>query len=179
MTPRSTRRAGRLVSAAALLPAVLFAVSSHASSATKYLAQGGPTSVLPTGDQPQTAQPAPTVTPKVRSNSADGVEARISALHNELHITADQDAQWNDLAQVMRQNGQKIRDMVAERSAKLKTMNAVDDLESYQAIAEEHVDGLDRLIPAFEALYAEMTPEQQKNADHVFGEHQQQASHRS
>jgi len=136
-------------------------------------------SVSPTADQPQAAQPAPTVTPKVRSNSVAGVDARISSLHNKLHITADQEAKWNDMAKVMRENGQKMRDMVTERSAKLKTMNAVDDLKSYQAIADEHADGLNRLIPAFEALYAEMTPEQQKNADHVFGQYQQQASHRS
>ena len=179
MTPRSNRRAGRLVTAAALLPAILFAVSSHSSTASEYLAQGAPISVSPTADQPQAAQPAPTVTPTVRSKSVDRIEARISALHNKLHITADQEAKWNDMAQVMRENGKKMRDMVAERSAKLKTMNAVNDLKSYQAITDEHADELKRLIPAFEALYAEMTPEQQKNADHVFGEHQQQASHRS
>ena len=136
-------------------------------------------SVSPTADQPQAAQPAPAATSKVRSNSLNRIEARITDLHNKLRITANQEAQWNDLAQVMRQNGQKMRDMVTERSAKLKTMNAVDDLKSYQVIVDEHADGLGRLIPAFEALYAEMTPEQQKNADHVFGERQQQASHRS
>jgi hypothetical protein len=32
--------------------------------------------------------------------------------------------------------------------------------------------GLKRLIPAFESLYASMTPEQQKRADKVFGQHQ-------
>ena len=179
MTLLSNHRAGRLVTAAALLPAMLFAVSSHSSTASEYLAQGAPTSVSPTADQPQAAQPAPTVTPKVRRNSVESIEARISALHNKLHITAAQEAKWKDMAQVMRENGQKMRDMVTERSTKLKTMNALDDLKSYQAIADQHADGLNRLIPAFEALYAEMTPAQQKNADHVFGQHQQQAAHRS
>ena len=181
MTLLSNRRAGRLVTGAAAMtmPAILFAVSSHSSTASEYLAQGAPMSISPTADQPQAVQPAPTVTPKVRSNSVEGVEARISDLHGKLQITPSEEAKWNDMAQVMRENGQKMRDMVTERSAKLKTMSAVDDLKSYQAIADEHADGLNRLIPAFETLYAEMTPEQQRNADHVFGEHQQQASHRS
>src|SRR5579872_7296486 len=121
MTSLSNPRAGRLVTAAALLPAILFAVCSHSSSASEYLAQGAPTSVSPTADQPQAAQPAPAATPKARSNSVDRVEARISDLHKKLHITANQKAQWNDLAQVMRENGQRMRDLITERSAKLKT----------------------------------------------------------
>jgi hypothetical protein len=105
-------------------------------------------------------------------NSVDRVEQRITDLHNKLHITADQEAQWSKVAQVMRDNATAIRARVDERSTNLKTMTAVDDLKSYGLLADAHADGLKRLIPTFETLYASMTPDQQKDADRVFGERQ-------
>ena len=174
MMSKSNHRAGRVIAAAALLPAFLFAASSHSTFAAEPSAQTAPTPSA----QTQAAQPAPAAVPKVHAASVDRIEERIKDLHKKLHVTPDQEALWSDMAQVMRANGQKMRDEVAERSAKLKTMNAVDDLRSYQMITDEHADGLKRLIPAFEALYAKMTPAQQKNADHVFGEQQRQAAHR-
>lgn len=156
----SNYRAGRVIATAAFLPAILFAVSTHSSSATEYLAQA-----------------APSATQKVASASVDRLENRIAGLHKKLGITPVQEPLWNTMAQVMRENGQKMRDVIADRSAKLKSMNAVDDLKSYQKITDEHGDGLKRLIPSFEALYASMTPAQQKNADHVFGEQQKSAAH--
>lgn len=170
---KSTHRAGRVIAAAALLPAILFAFSSYSASAADSAAPATPTSAA----QPQAAQPA-TPGPKVHAASVDRIESRISDLHKKLNVTPDQEALWADMAKVMRANGQKMRDSVADRSAKLKTMTAVDDLRSYQMITDEHADGLKRLIPAFEALYAKMTPAQQKNADRVFGEQQRDAAHR-
>jgi protein CpxP len=168
MSP-SNHRSSRLLTAAAILPVIAFAVSALPSFAAEVAAASTPA--------PMSAAPGPG--PKMHGPSIDRVEERITDLHKKLHITADQDALWNNVAQVMRDNGKKMRTGVTERSAKLKTMNAVDDLRSYQMITDEHADGLKRLIPAFEALYAKMTPDQQKNADHVFGAQQQQASHRS
>lgn len=173
--PISNHRMGRIIATAAFLPAILFAVSSQATFAAESAAQ--PAAMSPA--QSQSAKTAPTGGPKVQSASVDRIEDRIADLHKKLHVTADQDALWNNVAQVMRENGKKMRDGVTERSAKLKTMNAVDDLRSYQMITDEHADGLKRLIPAFEALYAKMTPAQQKNADQVFGEQQRNAARRS
>ena len=167
-------RAGRVIAAATILPAILFTLSPQTTFAKEYLADAAP---MPT--QSQTAQPAPHAVPKVASASVDRIEERITDLHKKLHVTSDQEPLWNDVAQVMRDNGKKMRAEVADRTAKLKTMNAVDDLRSYQMITDEHADGLKRLVPAFAALYAKMTPDQQKNADHVFGEQQRQASRRS
>jgi hypothetical protein len=177
---QSKLRAGRIIAAAAILPAMFFAVSSHPTFAKEYLADATPTSAAPTSpaqDQ-AAAQVAPTAAPKLRSASADRIEQRIAALHQKLHVTSDQEPLWNDVAQVMRDNGKKMRDEVAERSAKLKTMNAIDDLRSYELITDEHAEGLKHLVPAFAALYAKMSPNQQKNADHVFGEQQHQTSRR-
>ncbi len=165
MMPVSNLRTGRIIAAAAILPAIFFAVSSQPSSAAESSAQTMP---------PSTASAAP----KMHAASVDRIEERITALHQQLRVTPDQEALWSDLAQVMRANGQKLRDEVAERSTKRKSMTAVDDLHSYEMIADEHADGLKRLIPAFEALYAKMTPAQQKHADYVFGEQERTAAHR-
>lgn len=173
MNSASSRRTGRLITAAALLPALLFAVSSHATLAAADTTAGGPASIAAPAAQAQAKNPAP------KAQTADQIENRITDLRKKLRVTATEEPQWNDLAQVMRDNATQMRDSVAERSAKVKTMNAVDDLRSYEQIADEHADGLKHLVTAFEALYTEMTPAQQKNADRVFGERQRSATPRS
>ncbi len=159
--PITQYRAGRVIAAAAILPAMLFAVSSTVTSARA-------------ADMPTSASSSHQAGP-----SRNVVEARITDLRKKLHVTADQEGLWNDMAQVMRANAQKMHDNVTDRSSRLKSMNAVDDLRSYQKITDEHADGLKRLLPAFEALYAKMTPAQQKNADHVFGDQQRNAARHS
>jgi hypothetical protein len=47
-------------------------------------------------------------------------------------------------------------------------MSAIDDLHSYRAILQAHVDGIDKLTTAFEALYSAMPADQKKLADAVF-----------
>lgn len=117
-------------------------------------------------------QLAATDTSHADLSAAERVEQRITDLHNKLHITADQEDQWSKVAQVMRENAATIRSRIEERAAGLKKMNAVDDLKSYRQLADAHADGLNRLVPVFEELYASMTPEQQKRADRLFSERQ-------
>jgi hypothetical protein len=47
-------------------------------------------------------------------------------------------------------------------------MTAVENLRSFQKLAQAHADGLNNLGAAFESLYADMSDEQKKNADAVF-----------
>jgi hypothetical protein len=54
------------------------------------------------------------------------------------------------------------------RAQQIPSMNAVQDMKSYQQLAEAHVQRLQKLIPAFEALYNAMPPQQQQLADQVF-----------
>jgi hypothetical protein len=166
----SIHRTRRVVTAAAILPAILFAVSAHATFAAAQTS-GAPAS---------TAAPTSKASPAApKAQSADQIEYRITDLRKKLRVTADQDSQWGDLAQVMRDNAKKMRTDIVERSTTLKTMSAVQDLQSYERIADEHADGLKRLVPAFQALYVKMTPAQQKNADHVFANQQRNATPRS
>lgn len=115
-----------------------------------------------------TAPAAPATQAAPAAKHGDRVEARITSLHQQLHITAAQETQWATVAQAMRDNAQAIRDLVKDRKAKAASMNAVDDLRSYEAIADAHADGLKKLIPAFEALYASMSDDQKKVADMLF-----------
>ena len=117
--------------------------------------------LLPSAGLPQGAAPA-------KAAPASHVERRIKALHDQLKITQAQEPQWTAVAQVMRDNAQAVGTLAEERRQKAQSMSAVDDLRSYQAIAEAHAAGIAKLASAFEALYAVMTPDQQKNADAIF-----------
>src|SRR5215469_15498435 len=110
---------------------------------------------------PSTA-PAMKAAPTKTSKRLSGVEARIKSLHSKLKITAAQEPQWQQVAQVMRDNAADIEKMVSERNAKLKTMTAVDNLQTYSDIAQAHADGLKKLVPVFDTLYGTMSDAQKR-----------------
>ena len=78
----------------------------------------------------------------------------------------------NSFAQVMRENAQAVDAVLKERAENLHAMNAVEDLRSYEKLADAHADGLRKLVPAFEALYNSMSDDQKKTADAVFAKHE-------
>ncbi len=96
------------------------------------------------------------------------VEERIKTLHAKLMVTPEQEAQWSDVAQAMRDSEANVSSLIQERHKNAGSMNAVDDLESYQTIAQAHADGLKQVNAAFKNLYATMSDAQKKNADTVF-----------
>lgn len=98
------------------------------------------------------------------------VEKRIKTLHDKLGITAAQESKWGDVAQAMRDNETSLSQLMQQRYENRKTMSAVDDLQSYETIAQAHIDGLKKLIPVFQTLYADMSDDQKKDADEAFGQ---------
>lgn len=118
------------------------------------------------------AQSAPAAAPTAARPPGDAVsarvEARIKQLHAQLGISQAQEAQWDQFAQVMRDNASDMDKVLAERAQQFKSMNAVQDMESYQHVAEAHVRHLQKLVPAFQTLYDSMSPEQKQKADQVF-----------
>jgi len=78
---------------------------------------------------------------------------------------------------VMRDNAHAIDAILEERRASLSKMNAVDDLRSYEKLADAHADGLKKLVPAFEALYNTMSEDQKKNADAAFSHFEGRPKH--
>lgn len=123
----------------------------------------------------QTPAQRQNVTAPANYNKGNGewsVEDRISSLHQELRITQDQEQQWERVANVMRMNDSNIRQMASYRHRNANTMNAIQDLESYQTVAQAHVDGLQRLIPVFDNLYNDMSDAQRNQADRAFNRFQ-------
>jgi periplasmic protein CpxP/Spy len=143
----STRHLAAVVIAALLAGALPFARVAGAAEAQ--LAQAAPA-------------PAPASAP------ANAVEQRIKSLHDQLQITADQEPQWNAVAEAMRDSAKATGALIAARAKKAKSMTAIEDLHSYRAIAKAHLDGIEKLSAAFEKLYAAMPDGQKKNADAVF-----------
>ena len=104
-----------------------------------------------------------------RKKMEEHIEDRIKTLHDKLDITEAQEAKWNEVAKTMRDNEAAISELIKQRYENRKTMTAIDDLQSYEAISEAHTDGLKKMIPPFQSLYNDMTDEQKKEADEAFG----------
>ena len=142
--------------------------------ANPLLAQTNPaTTSTQTAQSPDAAKPA-----HKRASRTDRVETRIKQLHGQLQITAAQEPQWNAVAQAMRDDAQAMQSAIAQRRQTRGSATAVDELRSYEQVTETHVAGLQKLIPAFQALYDTMSPEQKKTADAAF-RHQGRGSHRT
>jgi hypothetical protein len=103
-----------------------------------------------------------------RENPTARVEARIAQLHSELKITPEQQAQWDQFAQVMRENASAMGEALTERAAKIKTMNAVESMQSYAHLAEVHDQSMQKLTTAFQALYGTLSAAQKQAADQAF-----------
>ena len=96
------------------------------------------------------------------------VEKRISALRAKLKITPDESKAFDDFAQIMRDNANRMDGLVKDQTDSIDTKTAVDQMKSYQAMATAHADDMQRLVPAFSRLYDELSPVQKKEADESF-----------
>jgi protein CpxP len=137
----------RLAKAAGLMGLLAIAASSQISAAASaeeiLLAQGQPV------PQPQ------------------NVETSIATLRQRLQITPAQEAQFNAVANVMRENAR------AEASAPQQPpagATAVDDLRAYIRYSEVELAGLKKMLPVLETLYATLSPTQKRAADAAFRE---------
>jgi len=133
---------------------------------------------------PVLAQPSPAAAPKAAASKADvsksgpdkrmenRVEQRIAALRSKLEITPEETPAFDEFAGVMRDNAAHMETLLQQRRATLASATAVDDMKSYQSMAQAHVDDLNRLVPAFAKLYDTLSPEQKKLADQSFHDFQ-------
>ena len=116
----------------------------------------------------QAASPGAMTAPAPEPAGNSPVEARIKDLHKRLKITDAQKAQWDALAQVMRDNAQAMEDLQKQRVSDTQSMSAVDVVKSYGSVIEAHEAGMKKFIPAFEALYNSLSDAQKKIADSLF-----------
>jgi protein CpxP len=126
-----------------------------------------------------TPAPRPSTAAKAKPARADDVEARIKALHRDLHITAAQEPSWQNVAQVMRDNAKAMVDLRKEETQQAKSRNAVEALKSYATVIDAHADGIHKFIPIFQPLYDSMSDAQKKTADAVFRNRTRAAAQRS
>jgi hypothetical protein len=119
------------------------------------------------GASAQTA-PAQTQAPSpIEKRAIARAEARIAELHTKLHITAAEQPQWDAFTAVMRENAMHAEESAAERGDP-GTMTALEEMRGYTAMAAAHAADMQKMLPAFEALYNSMPPDQQKLTDTVF-----------
>jgi len=151
MTMKSICHAAALA-AGLLLPAVALSVAAFGQTQT------------PVGGSSMAHKPKPV-------SAAERVDQHIGALHAELHITPAQQAQWDQFAQVMRDNATAMDQLLEQRATSFASMNAAENMQSYAQIAQQHAQDTEKLATAFQALYADLSESQKKNADVVFRAH--------
>jgi hypothetical protein len=95
-------------------------------------------------------------------------EQRITELHARLHITAAEQSQWDQFAQVMRDNAKDVDQAYQQRAAQFQSMNAVENMQSYAQIEQTRAQGMQKLVPAFQTLYASLSDQQKQQADRMF-----------
>jgi periplasmic protein CpxP/Spy len=112
---------------------------------------------------------AATPQPQAAAAAEETLEQRITNLHAALQITPKEDANWNNVAQAMRENASNMQKLTADKTTTpSQNMTAVQDLQAYEKFAQAHVDGLKNLISSFRKLYGTMPDSQKKVADEVF-----------
>ena len=96
------------------------------------------------------------------------VDAHLATLKKQLAITTAEESAWHGFAHVSRDNATDLAGLYAARAKKLATMNAVQNMDSYAAIAAKQADDMNALSAAFHTLYAKLTPAQRKMVDARF-----------
>lgn len=151
------------------LPALLLAAAVGGTSAITLPAQPA---------HAQAAAPAPQQTPAPRPPRpprASHIEGRIAFLKTELKITPAQEAQFEKVAQAMRQNSQERRQAFGQarpdRNAPPAPPSALQRLEMQARFSALRAQGADRFLAAFRPLYDSFSPEQKKAADELMAPH--------
>jgi uncharacterized membrane protein YfbV (UPF0208 family) len=106
--------------------------------------------------------------PVAGKTAQERVEQRIKELYSQLRITPAERPQWDQFAQVMRENAREMDQAWLQRVDTFQSLNAVQNMQSYEQIAEQHAQHVQKLVPAFQDLYNSMPDEQKRLADQVF-----------
>jgi len=151
---------------------LLIAASTSVLLALPAMAQTGATSTA----APAAGAPPAVATPHAAAHSPGAVEQRINQLHAQLHITPQEQSQWDTFAQTMRQNADNMRSAIDQRASQMDTMDAAQNMRSYAQLAQVHAQDMQDMSSAFQALYQTMSPEQRQGADQLFRAHDQRVA---
>ncbi len=150
---------------------------------------GGFTALQPSGALAQAAtapapnaqQPAAPRTARPHRAFSSHIEGRIAYLKAELKITPAQQAQFDKLAQAMRDNAaERQKNFEAMRGTRGQTRSAVERLETGVKLGQERMHAQERYLAAFKPLYDSLSAAQKQTADsmlapHRFGHHRRGA----
>lgn len=116
--------------------------------------------------------------PAVHKSAVDLTESRIKNLQGALKITEEQQAAWDNMTLVMRENAKDMDAISKERSETAKKMNSVDRMKFHSKITEAYLAQQQKMIPVFETLYLSMSDDQKKTTDEIFttGKHRKSRS---
>jgi len=144
---------------------------------TGSLALSGPSLAQTATQSAKTAAPTtqPAAAHPTTPNMQAMVEQWIKDLHTRLHISTAEESQWDQFAQTMRDNAKSTDALYEARADKMGTMTAIENMQSYAAIAQQHAEDMQKLLPAFQTLYNSFSDPQKKQADQVFRSYAQQA----
>ncbi len=117
--------------------------------------------------------------PDARHDMAAKIERRITDLHAKLFISPVQQPQWDQFAQVMRDNARSMDEAYQQRIQAIPTMTATANMQSYVQVAKDHAQDVQKLVPAFQALYDTMSDNQKRTADQVFRDDNHHHDHAS
>src|SRR5215470_6313251 len=147
------------VAVAALLtwPAVALAQSQAPAAASPGMEKPAATASSPLAGHPVAGKTA-----------QERVEQRIKELYSQLRITPAERPQWDQFAEVMRENARDMDQAWLQRVDTFRSLNAVQNMQSYEQIAQQHAQHVQKLVPAFQNLYNSMPDEQKRLADQVF-----------
>ena len=153
-----------------LLPAVALATAlGGAGIATLPISHAQAQAASPGAPPPGPAQARPQRPPREFRSHIDG---RIAFMKAELKITPAQEAAFEKVAQVMRQNDQERRQRFQEmRGQRDQPRSAVQRMEVRARFAAIQAQHTDRLLAAFRPLYDSLSPEQKKAADDLMTPH--------
>jgi Spy/CpxP family protein refolding chaperone len=134
--------------------------------------QSAPPAAAPAA--PGEQQPRP-----LRPMPPNHIEGRLAYLKTELHITQAQEAQWDKVAQALRQNSTERRQAFEQRRQAFEQMrqnpnarpNALQRLETQARFAAMRAQQTDRFLAAFRPLYDSLSDQQKQAANDLFGPH--------
>jgi hypothetical protein len=113
-------------------------------------------------DRPAPGHRAPPLLPVQAPAPAPNIEANIAQLHQRLQIAPAQEPRFEALANVMRQNARMMP------NAPPTNLDPIQGLRFAIQTGEQELAGLKRMLPPLQALYASLSPTQQRIADQVF-----------
>lgn len=122
-------------------------------------------------DAPVAAAPDSVAAPDAAPDAAQGhgrggyMRERLQKIHDRLAITPAQEPKWDAVVATLRENAQAMRANPASTGLRGGKLTAVQDLRAAADLAHARADALQRMIPPVDALYAVLSPDQQRAAD--------------